>query len=259
MKRTLATQALAWSAAMLLPLAAAAQTPPTQMPAPPMQGIDQALVNAVNASLPHVGKIVAWQAVRAVSDRTALYAAPEPGSYALPEIMRVSDHKLLASNGKREKLLGLAPGELALVSFVYLSCNQACPAANALMDQMDGALAEVPELADRVKLVTVSFDPERDTPQALGELRSSLDPQGRWSFLTAKSTRQIRKVLKDFGQDALRVPTQHQGHGAEAEKLRHVLKLFLVDSEGSVRNIYSTGLLDPRLLMSDIATLAMSS
>lgn len=254
MKRTLATQALAWSAAMLLPLAAAAQG---QMPAPPT--INPDLVRAVNASLPHIGKITAWQAVRAVSDRTALYAAPAPGSYALPEIMRVSDHKLLASNGKREKLLGLKPGELALVSFVYLSCNQACPAANAVMDQMDGALAEVPELAERVKLVTVSFDPERDTPQALGELRSSLGPQGRWSFLTARNTRQIKRVLKDFGQDALRVPAQHGDHGAEAEKLRHVLKLFLVDSEGAVRNIYSTGLLDPRLLMSDIATLAMSS
>lgn len=247
MKRTLVTQALAWSAVMLLPLAAAAQ-----MATPPP--IDPAHLRTIGA---HLGKITAWQAVRAVSDRTALYAAPEPGSYALPEIMRVSDHKLLASNGKREKLLGLKPGELALVSFVYLSCNQACPAANAVMDQMDGALAEVPELAERVKLVTVSFDPERDTPQALGELRSNMDPQGRWSFLTAKSTRQIRKVLEDFGQDALRVPTQHQGHGSD--KLRHVLKLFLVDSEGAVRNIYSTGLLDPRLLMSDIATLAMSS
>lgn len=42
--------------------------------------------------------------------------------------------------------------------------------------------------------------------------------------------------------------------GPAPDRLRHVLKVFLVDASGAVRNVYSTGLLDRRLLVNDVRT-----
>ncbi len=168
------------------------------------------------------------------------FEPPLPGSYELPPITRVAEHRLLDEQGRDTALLGLAPGEVALVSFVYLACPDACPAASAVLARLDAELAERPALGRRTQLVTVSFDPAHDTPERMAALRRALAPRARWRFLTAASEAAIEPLLSDFGQDA---------------NPSHVLKIFLVDAEGQVRNIYSTGFLDVRLLLSDLSTL----
>ena len=165
---------------------------------------------------------------------------PAPGSYELPPILSVSEHTLLDHEGHEAQLLGLAPDEAALVSFVYLDCPDACPHATALMARLDAELAAEPALARRVQLVTVSFDPANDPPARMAALRRSLAPHGRWRFLTAPSAAAIAPVLADYGQDT---------------SPAHVLKIFLVDGQRRVRNIYSTGFLDVRLLRADLETL----
>jgi cytochrome oxidase Cu insertion factor (SCO1/SenC/PrrC family) len=186
----------------------------------------------------------------AIAPRTR-FDAPTPGSYELPAIDRVAPHDLLGISGLSERLIAIGPGELALVSFVYLSCDEACPLSTALLHQLDRALAEDAELAKRIELVTVSFDPARDTPQAMAELHDRMAPRGRWRFLTAKDEASLRPVLADFGQDAVWIP----GGKNAPDALRHVLKVYLVDAGGAVRQIYSTGFLDVRLVLADLRTL----
>ena len=106
-------------------------------------------------------------------------------------------------------------------------------------------------LARRVELVTVSFDPRRDRPAAMAALRERMAPKGRWRFLTAMDDASLRPVLADFGQDAVWIP----GGKNAPDSLRHVLKVFLVDSTGDIRQIYSTGFLDLRLVLADLKTL----
>ena len=168
------------------------------------------------------------------------FEAPAAGSYELPPILQVGEHRLLDERGREVELLGIAPDEVALVSFIYLSCPDACPAATATLARLDAELAERPALARRVQLVTVSFDPANDPPARMAALRSSLAPRGRWRFLTAASEAAIAPVLEDFGQEA---------------SPSHVLEIFLVDGRHRVRNIYSTGFLDVRLLLADLETL----
>ncbi len=183
------------------------------------------------------------------------YELPAAGSYELPPILRVSDHELLGSDGARARILDLAPGELAFVSFVYLGCHDAsgCPLALATLLRLDRALAARPELAGRVRLATVSFDPARDRPDDLARLREGLGPRSEWRFLTATGEADLAPVLADFGQDRDVLPA---GAGDTA-RLGHVLKVFLVDSRGDVRNVYSTGFLDHRLLVRDAETLLL--
>lgn len=179
------------------------------------------------------------------------FEAPAPGSYALPAIDHVNDHELLGPAGLPERLLAIGRGELALVSFVYLQCGEACPLSTALLHQVDRALARDPALARSVELVTVSIDPVRDTPAAMAALRDRMAPRARWRFLTAQSPGSLQSLLVDFGQDAVWIP----GGSNAPDSLRHVLKVFLVDADGAVRQIYSTGFLDQRLVLADLRTL----
>jgi cytochrome c peroxidase len=104
--------------------------------------------------------------------------------------------------------------------------------------------------------VTVSFDPVGDTPQRMGELRSALAPQADWRFLTARDAAQLGPVLEDYGQDALRLLDPH---GSPTALIRHVLKVFLVDSRRGVRNIYSAEFLRADLLLADVQTLLLEA
>jgi hypothetical protein len=58
-------------------------------------------------------------------------------------------------------------------------------------------------------------------------------------------------VLESYGQD--RTP-ERDDHGRPTGRIRHVLKVFLVDRAGFIRNVYSAGFLVPELVLNDIRT-----
>jgi len=190
-------------------------------------------------------------------EEAPLYELPEPGSYELPVIDRVEQHVLLDTSGERVSLLDVPTGSCAIVSFVYASCPDAggCPLVLASLRRLDRAIASDRDLANRVELVTVSFDPANDTPAHLAILRDHLNPVGRWRFLTAASEREIRPVLDDFGQDALTLVSAADGKSLGV--IRHLAKIFLVDSDRAIRNIYSSGFLDYDILLRDVKTLLL--
>lgn len=205
-----------------------------------------ALLLAASTGTPHVAPSV---------DAAPLgYTLPEVGSYELPVIDRVSEHMLIDSAGDSTPVLGAPPDGCAIISFVYLHCADAtgCPLSLATLQRLDHALAARPELNERVRLVTVSFDPVHDDPAAMASLRHHMSPRTGWRFLTAKDAAQLAPVLADYGQDAV---AQLTADGREAGVFQHVAKIFLVDPEGGIRNVYSAGFLDHRLLLLDVETL----
>lgn len=192
----------------------------------------------------------------AAADELA-YELPAAGSYALPAIDRVAEYELLDAAGGATSLLALEDGQCAVVAFVYLSCTDAtgCPLSLATLQRLDHALAGRADLVDRVRLVTVSFDPEHDGPAQMAQLRKHMAPRADWRFLTAASGPVLDPVLRDYGQDAVPLATSD---GASLGLMRHVAKVFLVDDGGAVRNIYSSGFLDHRLLLRDVETLLLT-
>ena len=194
------------------------------------------------------------RAAEAPGEPALLYVLPAAGSYALPPIDRVSEHVLLDSDGREASLLGLRSGRFAVVTFVYLGCHDAagCPLLLATLQQVDRKLAASAALHGRVRLVTVSFDPARDGPAEMASLRQHLAPQGDWRFFTGRDEAMLRPVLEDFDQDA--VPALAR-EGESAGALRHVAKVFLIDGERRIRNVYGSGFLDARILMRDLETL----
>ena len=178
-----------------------------------------------------------------------LYEVPAAGSYELPPIATVREHSLVDADGSRVAFPKLAKGQVALIAFIYRGCHEAqgCPASLALLRELDRSLEAAPERAARVRLACVSFDPANDTPERMRELREQMDPKTDWGFLTPAGGGELEALLRDYGQDATSL---------ESGAIRHVLKIFLVDDRLRVRNVYSAGLLDPRLVIADIDTVA---
>jgi cytochrome c peroxidase len=184
------------------------------------------------------------------------FIPPAPGTYSLPAIDTVGDHQLLDSSGKSVSLLGLATEKVAVVSFMYTSCADVggCPLAAAVLQQVDRLLSERPELAKRVTLLSVSFDPERDTPARMAEAREALSPRTNWHFLTSATPADLQPVLADFNQPVAKL---WQEDGNWSGLFRHVLKVFLLDADHQVRNIYSAGLFNAQLVLNDIETVLL--
>jgi cytochrome oxidase Cu insertion factor (SCO1/SenC/PrrC family) len=186
------------------------------------------------------------------------FVPPPPGTYQLPPIDTVIDHVLLDSTGQQVRLFALTSGKIAVVSFMYTACAEVggCPLAAAVLQRMDRMLSERPDLRDRVRLLSVSFDPERDTPDRLAEVRAALQPQTQWRFLTGATPADIQPILTDFNQSTAKL---RQADGTWSGLFRHVLKVFLLDTEHQVRNIYSLGFFNPQLVLNDIETLLMEN
>ncbi len=186
------------------------------------------------------------------------YTPPAPGSYTLPTIDTVTDHALLDADGRPTTLLALTRGRLAVVAFVYTTCIEAtgCPLSLGVLHRLDRAVAADPELARRVTLVTISFDPERDTPARMAVMRSFHAPESDWRFATTRNEAQLQPLLADFDQPVAKL---RFADGTWSGLFRHVLKVFLLDGQSRVRNVYSVGLLDSALVLSDLRTLLLEA
>ena len=186
------------------------------------------------------------------------FVPPAPGSYRLERIMRAPDGIVLESDGSLRRLSEFTTGKVTLFSFIYTYCTDAkgCPLAYATLHSLKGTIERTPDLRGKVRFVSMSFDPEYDTPVAMrsyggqeGRDRRGLD----WHFLTTRAGRELAPMLEGFGQD-VSVATS-KPPGARAPVLSHMLKVYLLDADGVVREIYSTSWLHPAVLLNDIKTL----
>ncbi len=186
------------------------------------------------------------------------YTPPAPGTYALPPIATVSDHPLIDEKGKSTRLFALTRDRLAVVAFVYTTCTEAqgCPISLTVLHGLDRAIAAELELTNAVRLITISFDPERDTPARMAAMRRLHAPRTDWRFVTTHDETELTPLLVDFGQPVAKL---RYDDGAWTGLFRHVLKVFLVDREHRVRNVYSTGFLNPTLVLNDVRTVLLET
>lgn len=176
------------------------------------------------------------------------YDPPAPGSYRLPAIKPAADAEVLDHRGRRVSLAGLLAGKVTVMAFIYTRCADVCPLATVLLHEIRSITALDPTLSATVQLVTLSFDPENDTPEVMAMQAAGLEHLGEgapWHFLTTDGLRALRPILDAYGQPLAR-------NGGE---YAHELRVFLVDPARRIRNIYSVGFLDPRMVVTDVRTL----
>lgn len=189
------------------------------------------------------------------------FVPPAPGTYTLQRIMAAPEGRVLGIDGRPQPLSRYTRELITVLGFIYTTCTdpEGCPLAYRVFDALQEAIAATPSLRGKVRFVTLSFDPARDSPEVMRQYAGSRAVQKdgglRWYFLTTRSASELLPLVEGFGQD-IRVTFDRSG-GATRRELSHVLKVFLIDRAGEVREIYTSTFLYPRLVLNDIETLLM--
>jgi protein SCO1 len=186
------------------------------------------------------------------------YDPPAPGSYSLPVVKPAAPGALLDSTNKAINLRDLTHGRITVLSFIYTRCAapKACPYATGVLGQLHDLSAKDESLLKNMRLVSISFDPEYDTPQRLATYSGNVREEKsgcEWRFVTAKSRVQLEPILAAYDQAVDKRPDPSDPQGP----LYHTVRVFLIDRESRIRNIYSSGTLDPRLVVADVKTLLL--
>jgi len=187
------------------------------------------------------------------------FPAPVPGTYQLPPLGKAADGKVLDSEGNQRSLAELLHGRITVLAFVYRSCPDpnGCPLANFVMSRVRDALNADPALHPRTQLLSLSLDPHRDTPQHMAEMARALGrPPLRWLFLTTPSADRLEPILDAYGQS---VRHDTDAEGRPLGTISHILRVFLIDAAGTIRNIYTSSYLHADTVLADIRTVTMEN
>ncbi|HEX5424495.1 MAG TPA: SCO family protein [Candidatus Acidoferrales bacterium] len=145
---------------------------------------------------------------------------PKPGE-------TVPDFAAMDQNGRRVRLSSFR-GHFLYVTFVYTRCPFAnyCPLVSHDFAEIYAAINKQPDLASKLRLLSLSFDPEHDTPAVLRAYAASFDgvtgtkrPFGDWDFASVP-----KKELPDVA---------------------HFFGLYLSDTNGQIVHSLSTTLISP--------------
>ncbi len=105
--------------------------------------------------------------------------------------------QLVTQDGTAVRLVDDVIGErIVVVDFVYTTCTTVCPVLSAVLMQVQGQLGD--RLGSEVALVSISVDPQRDTPARLKDYAKKMHAGDGWTWLTGEKS-VVDEVLKDFG------------------------------------------------------------
>jgi cytochrome oxidase Cu insertion factor (SCO1/SenC/PrrC family) len=247
-------------ASVLLLLLGGASLSVADAQAPAEQAADDP--HAMHRAKPDAGgdqpaAVVGRQQVLAPGYGALDFDAPKPGTYHLPSLGEAGDGPVLLDDGEASTLHALMADQFVVLSFIYTRCPDAngCPLATHVLRRLERRVSESAPLASRVRFLSLSFDPAHDTPAVMREYAERA-AQGRldWRFLTTRSQAALDPILKAYDQSVIRAVDEH---GNPVGSFSHILRVFLIDQDRRIRNIYSVPFLHPDLLISDLATLAL--
>ena len=135
-------------------------------------------------------------------------------------------------------------GRVMALAFIYTSCPDVCPLLTEKMVQVQEELGS--DFGPRVAFISITVDPENDTPAALRAYAEShgVDLAG-WSFLTGAPP-MISEVAQRYG-----VAVTHSADG----QVNHTLLTTIVDKHGTMRVQYLGFRFDPEEFREDLMEL----
>ena len=158
------------------------------------------------------------------------YEIPGVGSYQLPRLGFAGDGEVLDTNQQSLRLHDLFSDRIVLLSFIYTSCSdpEGCPSASAVMLRIKQELDQNPSLNQQIRLLSLSFDPNRDTPTHLANYAKGFQTNGPgdWQFLTTQSNEQLDPILEAYQQSVL---PDLDSNGNSSGNFSHILRVFLID------------------------------
>lgn len=145
----------------------------------------------------------------------------------LPKMFPVPAAQLTSSSGEPFGLDSLR-GNVVVYDFIFTRCGGTCPVMSSSMKKLTRSID--PSLP--VRFVSITVDPEHDSPEVLKAFRARLGADDRWIFLTGGTGQIVRLSTEGFKLAAA------NGSRPGGEALLHSAKLVLADKEGMIRGYY---------------------
>jgi len=172
---------------------------------------------------------------------------PTGATYPPKEGDKVPDFALVNQDGKRIRLSSYR-GDALLVTFIYTRCPfpDFCPLVSRNFSKIYASLKADPALAPKIRLLSVSFDPDHDTPQVLRKYAASFDattggkPYDRWQFAVVPK-KDLVSVANFFGLY----------YNLEGDVPTHSLSTTVIKPDGTVYRWYSDNEWKPEDLIAD--------
>lgn len=144
----------------------------------------------------------------------------------LPKLFPVPNASLVDVQGRPVSLDSMK-GSVTVYDFIFTNCSGICP----IMSRNMAALTQkIPEDAP-VRFVSITVDPERDTPEVLGEYAKRFRNDDRWIFLTGD-----REAIIRLSVDGFKLAAGDPVPGGEA--LLHSARFAVADKDGVIRRYY---------------------
>jgi protein SCO1/2 len=170
--------------------------------------------------------VLLWLLFTSVGCRQQANPAPTDS-----EFWPVPDFSLSDQDGQtvqRKDLLG----HIWIASFIFTRCTSFCPQVTATVAQLQPEILQQQD----VLLVSISVDPDHDTPAVLKEYSKKFGADTkRWRFLTGDQEKVYRLIQDGFKDTAV----QNQGPArTPGNEVIHSSRLFLVDRKGVIRGYF---------------------
>ncbi|MDJ0838098.1 MAG: SCO family protein [Acidobacteriota bacterium] len=115
--------------------------------------------------------------------------------------MRIADVPVTTQHGRSLHFYrDLVKGKVVAVNFIFTNCPTICPPMGANYGKLQKLLGDH---ADRVRLISISIDPNTDTPERLKAWSDQFDAAPGWTLVTGKKRdiETLLKTLKSFAAD----------------------------------------------------------
>lgn len=136
-----------------------------------------------------------------------------------------TDFSLIDHHGQRRQLSDFK-GKLLVMFYGYTHCPDVCPTT---MVEMQGVMELMGKDADKVQVIFVTLDPDRDSLELLAQYVPSFDK--RFLGMRPDSQEALDKVTKDFKIFYSKVP----GKSANSYTIDHTAGSYVFDTEGRLR------------------------
>jgi protein SCO1/2 len=168
---------------------------------------------------------------------------PSSSHQQLPKIAPAPDSMLTSQDGAPVTLTDFR-GKVVAVTFIYTSCTSTCPVLTPMMSFVQDQLGR--DFGRNIVFVSITVDPERDSPQVLKEYATSFGANlSGWSFLTG-SPAAIRDVTRRYGVVASK---------NISGDVDHTFLTSIVDQHGILRVQYAGVRFDPEEFKRDLVGL----
>jgi protein SCO1/2 len=156
----------------------------------------------------------------------------------------VPDFSLTERSGAQLTAASLK-GKVWIADFFYTTCPGPCPMLSSRLSDIQKLIGN----DDRVRLVSISTDPEKDTPAVLQQYAERFQASERWLFLTGDKAQ-----IYDLGIRGFKLPIVEDR--SAPEPISHSTRLILVDQTGAIRGFYEgVGEEGPERIVGDLRRL----